>query len=565
MTTNPQHHFQAGILKTNDGRHLYFDARTGALELSKEYGSLIAINEEGTLGVGTALLDLPFFLHDGVLSLTGTEDSFVLTCHMDEKSGITFYKDGIVYVFTEDIQLKFLPGDNEVTPIEILLDKKEIPYDLISGHEHCCSVKRPKPRVAPQWNDLGHHVLVDLAISYVAAHHTGTLSDIWGKKEFKDALFQGLKDADYVNPYNDGGTMEGAWRSHFFDPATKKNYRGETDRTAYTEGLKYYQVSTTSSAPAAVGYNLGLALHYFTDLTQPCHAANFAEVYALEYPRKWSLTKVHSFLEEVGDELVATQPPAIVNPVVCNINVTIGDLYIETATIAKAIFQRLLAKAPDLATWYTYVDDINAIVLPDGSVFIPARDRTRSLLLPFVKEALQSGLEQTVKFLDKWNSDFVKVKPGNYYLKMWTADPADYKETWLGYCGLGDDDGYASFLDKDPSGNGRVLVINFLDKQGVVVDPRLYTGPVYMVAVNHPHGPHSLQGSGHDGKYCYWRPMNKLEDGYLLEVYPSNIIAGKFGIRRVHDSKEFHRSGKYYLEYNEGSNDSSITIEFVQA
>lgn len=568
MITDPRKPFLAGVLKTKDGRQLHIDARTGQLELSTENASLISINEEGILGVGTALLDLPFALNDDMLSISSLEEGpdghFILTCQVDEAAGVHFYKDDIAYTFTEDQQLRFLPLDGQVTPIQLLLEEKEIPYFLISGHEHCCGVKRPKPDITPQWDDLGHHVMVDLAKAYVMEHHTGPKSSIWKKNEFIDALFRGLKDADYENPYNDGGKYQGAWRSHFFDPVTRQNYRWQTDRTALTEGLKYYQISITSSEPTTAGYNLGLALHYFTDLTQPCHAANFAEIFAQDYPNPGSLTKVHSFLEEVGDELMAKHPPAIKGILVYNQEITIEDLYVETATISKAIFERLLAKVPDLPKRYNYLDDANTIKTPEKKI-VPAQESLRPLLLPFVKEALQKGLEQTARFLDRWNKDYVHSQPDTYYLKLWLSDPSTHAHTWLGYLALNKSNLYASFIQEDPSQNSKILVVSFVDEQGKVVNPRNYGKPVYMVALNHPDGQRILQGESRDGVYAAFHAMNTTEDGYPLEVYASNVIAGQFGIRRTFDKKEWHKSGKYYIEYNEGTNNSSIAIEFIPA
>jgi phospholipase C len=91
---------------------------------------------------------------------------------------------------------------------------------------------------------------------------------------------QGLFDADFKAVYNDGkkdlqpypGVVEmllagATWRSHFFDPDSGENYKGETTPTAFTQALLY--------GGSGDCYELGLALHYFTDITQPMHTANF--------------------------------------------------------------------------------------------------------------------------------------------------------------------------------------------------------------------------------------------------------------------------------------------------
>jgi phospholipase C len=108
---------------------------------------------------------------------------------------------------------------------------------------------------------------------------------------------QGLADADFKAAYNGGWfdvpvgasttqlVLSGAtWASHFYDPDTGRNYKGQTSPTAYDQGLAHL-----GNARAALGggnratgcYELGLSLHYFTDLTQPMHASNYT---ATNYP-----------------------------------------------------------------------------------------------------------------------------------------------------------------------------------------------------------------------------------------------------------------------------------------
>ncbi|MFT3774312.1 MAG: hypothetical protein QM820_53810 [Minicystis sp.] len=104
---------------------------------------------------------------------------------------------------------------------------------------------------------------------------------------------QGLYDADCIDQFNDGGRCDnpllsddGAWKSHFFDPDTGKNYEGETSPTARTQASKFLSLFFALSSlgdplmPMAC-YNLGLSLHYMTDATQPMHAVNFT---ALSWP-----------------------------------------------------------------------------------------------------------------------------------------------------------------------------------------------------------------------------------------------------------------------------------------
>lgn len=98
---------------------------------------------------------------------------------------------------------------------------------------------------------------------------------------FRQGLCQGLYDADFLPAYNDPNFLrQPTWKSHFYDSSTGKNYMGETTPTALSNGVGFLQTSLTLLRSGGddlyqAGYSLGLALHYFTDLTQPMHAANY--------------------------------------------------------------------------------------------------------------------------------------------------------------------------------------------------------------------------------------------------------------------------------------------------
>jgi phospholipase C len=133
----------------------------------------------------------------------------------------------------------------------------------------------------------------------VAAYRLMTKSTC--KKQWQ----QGLYDADYKAPYHGGWSdlkpgasevtiaLSGAtWAPHFYDPSTGANYQGDTTTTAKTQALAF---ATSAKQKLAAGdtaggcYALGLALHFFTDITQPMHATNFT---ATDSP-----VKLHSNVE----------------------------------------------------------------------------------------------------------------------------------------------------------------------------------------------------------------------------------------------------------------------------
>jgi phospholipase C len=112
---------------------------------------------------------------------------------------------------------------------------------------------------------------------------------------------QGLLDADYKAAYNGGrvdleigaktatiGLSGATWASHFFDAETSLNYKGDAENTALTRALAHaqsanpdgydWQTSPGTDAEKSACYELGLSIHFFTDITQPMHANNFTSL-----------------------------------------------------------------------------------------------------------------------------------------------------------------------------------------------------------------------------------------------------------------------------------------------
>jgi hypothetical protein len=154
---------------------------------------------------------------------------------------------------------------------------------------------------------------------------------------------QGLYDADFKAQYNDGNSdlpehpsdiavaRSGAtWESHFFDPDTGKNYKG-TERTAFSESKGHLERALGSrletKAPGAC-YELGLTLHYYTDLTQPMHATNFT---ALDRP-----AKLHSNIEGYSMEIQDRFPLADWSGAPSE--QTTSDFIMKTARDSKPLF-----------------------------------------------------------------------------------------------------------------------------------------------------------------------------------------------------------------------------------
>ncbi len=152
-----------------------------------------------------------------------------------------------------------------------------------------------------------HLWIVDRAIDILSRHtdvSAATLALVTDST-CRSRWQQGLYDADYKAPYHDGNfdlspgastwwiALSGAtWESHFYDPDSGENYRGKTSPVAKGRALEH---AANADAALATGnlwdgcYELGLSLHYMTDMTQPMHTANFA---ATDWP-----LRLHTHLE----------------------------------------------------------------------------------------------------------------------------------------------------------------------------------------------------------------------------------------------------------------------------
>lgn len=137
---------------------------------------------------------------------------------------------------------------------------------------------------------------------------------------------QGLVDADDKVSYNNWWT----WKSHFYDPSTGTNYLGNTSPVAYNEALSHLANAKSGIAKGDLKngcYELGLALHYATDMTAPQHAANFA---ATDKP-----IQLHSHIEDRATDVQgqfvvldwAGPPTGSVNAVLSNLVWTSHNLW----------------------------------------------------------------------------------------------------------------------------------------------------------------------------------------------------------------------------------------------
>lgn len=259
----------------------------------------------------------------------------------------------------------------------------------------CGSIKGSRKR----WEDKRHRRIVDKAIELVKtgspAEDIAKLNTWLGRAGFEDSLRAGLYDADYKEPYTSF-----LYSSHFYDPDTEQNYFGNTEPTAKTEALRHFKESLakrykTPDAFRDIAYELGLALHYLTDLSQPMHAANF-----INQPILGDLR--HEWMEEYADQnvddfnVVNYRKSTAIDEELANVD-SIEKLVKDLARHSKNVFNKrvqplldTMAMRNHMTQTYTYMNLWASS--PDN------RERTNLILW----ESIPRGQQVAAAFLLLW-------------------------------------------------------------------------------------------------------------------------------------------------------------------
>lgn len=260
--------------------------------------------------------------------------------------------------------------------------------DTVAGwkaQENCCGIAHTSDETIraaerPIWDDEAHRWLVRQSFEILTRvsdqKNVGNLLALWNleidkQKPFQQQVFKGLYDADHVLWY-----IGFVYDSHFYDPDTKGTWT-LSHRNALTECTRFardaflildsrkWQCSSTADLEAVkrAGFQLGLALHYFTDLTQPMHAANFPIIVPSFVP--WDLR--HSTFETLAEQehTKYTLKPEDVDPaeIVKLMAKRLEPVVVATARFSKGVFKahvrpRAEAKvtyAP--GAWYPTIDN----------------------------------------------------------------------------------------------------------------------------------------------------------------------------------------------------------------
>ncbi|MGB6175537.1 MAG: hypothetical protein WBF43_04180 [Methylocella sp.] len=254
------------------------------------------------------------------------------------------------------------------------------------GHG-CCGPSSPSSAgpFETLWNDETHKTIVMKGIECLKTSPSPTPQSeefirIWNlAKQFgldvEAALFSGLHDADYHPALKDQVGGIPYYTSHFYDADTGKNYWGDNSPTALERGRDFFLASVkvleagefygnvsfdigrrtsggkltlklvnadNNDIQIASFKMLGVALHYLTDLTQPMHAANIANIYGgRSNPLDdWRHSMYEDYAESVtrSGRLFDNYPPLTAEQMsIQGIN-RIDDLYIAVAKASKKVW-----------------------------------------------------------------------------------------------------------------------------------------------------------------------------------------------------------------------------------
>ncbi|PTS79449.1 hypothetical protein DBR17_11840 [Sphingomonas sp. HMWF008] len=272
------------------------------------------------------------------------------------------------------------------------------------------------------WNDAGHRLQIERAIMILAAvEPTSQFLSLWSRAEFRQGFYDGLLAADYQPPWNNRLLGKQAlYTSHFYDPDHKVNLiRRQPLLWLLEAGIENFRESACSrvegQSHAAVdshdrwreklndddlkkaGWELGIASHYFTDLTQPMHTASFANILGFE----WSLAKTddyrHKHFENLSDEIIVKKTNGEFNPnrvdllsnpaiVELKFQGNLTDLIYETAKFSKNVFE---SKVKPLMIKLANESRNNS----------PIREAEG---LPAFRESFPAGQINTARFFQQW-------------------------------------------------------------------------------------------------------------------------------------------------------------------
>ncbi|APR80829.1 fibronectin type III domain protein [Minicystis rosea] len=221
---------------------------------------------------------------------------------------------------------------------------------------------------------------------------------------------QGIYDADYLPAYNNGvptdtntcwmgfnAYVSNGWVNHFYDPDSQRNYAGNLSPTARTEANDHWARSKNGN-PASYCYELGLALHYMTDATQPMHAANFTNASS-------DALLLHENFEQFAQRyLQSVTQPAWVD---IGTDITPSELVHAAAANAKPRSAQIVQATSPCSSFMVAPPSGGCPYVPvpgyyDRGEICWAQYGAMSTMLGHVNAALTSAAQYTANYLKKW-------------------------------------------------------------------------------------------------------------------------------------------------------------------
>jgi len=168
------------------------------------------------------------------------------------------------------------------------------------------TLQQTEDALVEDWCEDGHDGLIDLGVkqlqNFPAEPEIINFNFFWNNIDFRQGAFRGIEEADAESLGEYSGPF---YASHYYDPDTGCSFGqvlgicfetsglfGFFGMNAKSEGTKRMDNAVSLGKDIAFkvaagdtvakgdfydcGFQLGLGLHYLTDLVQPMHAANFA-------------------------------------------------------------------------------------------------------------------------------------------------------------------------------------------------------------------------------------------------------------------------------------------------
>jgi hypothetical protein len=333
----------------------------------------------------------------------------------------------------------------QIKALKKLLESPGFPGFSCCGHSH-----EGDEEAGVLWNDSGHRTQVEMAIWILTALEPGSaFHSLWSFSEFRKGFYDGLLAADYKSPYWNYCFVplffnSPVYTSHFFNPdnhlhigqtnagliaayaatlvprslAFFENYWGNAYNMTLSNqetAANYHHTWRGNQQAASLnksGFYLGIAAHYFTDLTQPMHAANFANgigfEYSLQIPTKEDMR--HAKFENLADDILnnldnADRKKLLCDPGKVSIDFTdsIDAITLNTARASKDIFERKVRKI---------MEDLQG-QWDKPIPYAPA--------LAAYEEAFPKGQIATARFLQHWARTNYEGQPFTKLTSDWVA------------------------------------------------------------------------------------------------------------------------------------------------